>query len=208
MQKKSNYEIQAENAILSFPQWDHEKIAKKFNLNLDKDYLYIKFIGQNYQLNRKTGAIKKFSKNDYVSAGYNEIMSILDLFDHSKENLSLSGKWCTPNSLKGTVYGGNTNSQNTMFQKYETFFSDNFECLDIACEKLDGKKINEAAIGYIINIFDFLPVKFLFYKPDGDFPAEIKILWDENILDYIKFETTFFAVFHLLERLTELITEM
>ena len=37
MQKKSNYEIQAENAILSFPQWDHEKIAKKFNLNLDKD---------------------------------------------------------------------------------------------------------------------------------------------------------------------------
>ena len=151
---------------------------------------------------------KKFSKNDYVSAGYNEIMSILDLFDHSKENLSLSGKWCTPNSLKGTVYGGNTNSQNTMFQKYETFFSDNFECLDIACEKLDGKKINEADIGYIINIFDFLPVKFLFYKPDGDFPAEIKILWDENILDYIKFETTFFAVFHLLERLTELITEM
>ena len=85
MQKKSNYEIQAENAILSFPQWDHEKIAKKFNLNLDKDYLYIKFIGQNYKLNRKTGAIKKFSKNDYVSAGYNEIMSILDLFDHSKE---------------------------------------------------------------------------------------------------------------------------
>ena len=58
MQKKSNYEIQAENAILSFPQWDHEKIAKKFNLNLDKDYLYIKFIGQNYKLNRKTGAIK------------------------------------------------------------------------------------------------------------------------------------------------------
>ena len=42
MQKKSNYEIQAENAILSFPQWDHEKIAKKFNLNLDKDYLYIR----------------------------------------------------------------------------------------------------------------------------------------------------------------------
>lgn len=81
MQKKSNYEIQAENAILSFPQWDHEKIAKKFNLNLDKDYLYIKFIGQNYQLNRKTGAIKKFSKNDYVSAGYFiTVQTILSLY--------------------------------------------------------------------------------------------------------------------------------
>ncbi|WP_270772233.1 DUF3786 domain-containing protein [Intestinibacter bartlettii] len=81
MQKKSNYEIQAENAILSFPQWDHEKIAKKFNLNLDKDYLYIKFIGQNYKLNRKTGAIKKFSKNDYVSAGYFiTVQTILSLY--------------------------------------------------------------------------------------------------------------------------------
>ena len=47
MQKKSNYEIQAENAILSFPKWDHEKISKKFNLNLDKDYLYIKTISFN-----------------------------------------------------------------------------------------------------------------------------------------------------------------
>ena len=81
MQKKSNYEIQAENAILSFPQWDHEKIAKKFNLSLDKDYLYIKFIGQNYKLNRKTGAIKKFSKNDYVSAGYFiTVQTILSLY--------------------------------------------------------------------------------------------------------------------------------
>ena len=57
------------------------KIAKKFNLNLDKDYLYIKFIGQNYQLNRKTGAIKKFSKNDYVSAGYFiTVQTILSLY--------------------------------------------------------------------------------------------------------------------------------
>ena len=57
------------------------KIAKKFNLNLDKDYLYIKFIGQNYQLNRKTGAIKKFSKNDYVSDGYFiTVQTILSLY--------------------------------------------------------------------------------------------------------------------------------
>ena len=57
------------------------KIAKKFNLNLDKDYLYIKFIGQNYQLNGKTGAIKKFSKNDYVSAGYFiTVQTILSLY--------------------------------------------------------------------------------------------------------------------------------
>ena len=59
--------------------------------------------------------------------------------------------------------------------------------------------------GYIINIFDFLPVKFLFFEEDCDFPPEIKFLWDENVLDYIRFETTFFAFSHLLHRIAEVI---
>ena len=67
------------------------------------------------------------------------------------------------------------------------------------------EKINEADVGYIINIFDFLPVKFLFFEEDCDFPPEIKFLWDENVLDYIRFETTFFAFSHLLHRIAEVI---
>lgn len=204
--KISNYEIQTQKALLLFPKWDHEKIAKKFNLELDENYLYINFIGQKYRLNRQNGSIQYISKNNtYINATYNEVMSILDLFDYSKEHLHLSGNWCTPNSLKGVVNGGNVGGKNTMFGKYETLFSNNINLLSKACEKLGGQKIDEADIGYIINIFDFLPVKFLFYEADCDFPPEIKFLWDENVLDYIRFETTFFALFHLLQRIAEII---
>ena len=101
MIKKTNYEIQAEKAILEFPKWDHEKIAKKFNLKCDESYLYINFLSKEYRLNRHTGSIEKSDKdNNYINANYNEVMSILDLFDYSKDNLKLSGKWSTPNSLK------------------------------------------------------------------------------------------------------------
>ncbi len=206
--KKSNYEIQTEKALLLFPKWNHEKIAKKFNLKLDDNYLYINFIGQEYRLNRLTGSIEHPSKdNTYVNATHNEVMSILDLFDYSKEELHLSESWCTPNGLKGVVNTGNVNGKITMFQKYETFFSDNVELLSYACKKLGGKKINEADVGYIINIFDCLPVKFLFYEKDDDFPPEIKFLWDENLLDYIRYETSFFAFSHLLQRLAEIIKD-
>lgn len=208
MIKKTNYEIQAEKAVLEFPKWDHEKIAKKFDLKYDEDYLYINFLSQEYRLNRHTGSIEKPDKdNIYINANYNEVMSILDLFDYSKDNLKLSGKWSTPNSLKGTINGGHVDSNSTMFLKYENFFSGNIELLKKACEKLNGREIPEGDVGYIIDVFDCLPVKFIFYDEDCDFPPEIKILWDENVLDYMHFETTFFVISHLFERLKEIITE-
>ncbi len=58
-------------------------------------------------------------------------------------------------------------------------------------------------VGYIINLFEFLPVMIIFYEEDCDFPAEFKILWDENTLDYMHYETTFYAVQHLFERIEE-----
>ena len=70
--QKSNYEIQTQKALILFPKWNHEKIAKKFNLELDEHYLYINFIGQKYRLNRQNGSIQYLSKNNtYINATYN-----------------------------------------------------------------------------------------------------------------------------------------
>ena len=60
-------------------------------------------------------------------------------------------------------------------------------------------------MGYIIDIFDFLPIMFIFYDEDSEFPAECKFLWDEKILNFMHYETTFYVVNYLFERLEELI---
>ena len=67
------------------------------------------------------------------------------------------------------------------------------------------RKINQGDVGYIIDIFDFLPVMFIFYDQDSEFPAEIKLLWDENILNFMHYETTFYVANQLFDRLEELI---
>lgn len=43
-----------------------------------------------------------------------------------------------------------------------------------------------------------------FWNSDEEFPASLKIMWDENILDYLHYETTFFIVSHMLCRIQEM----
>ena len=101
MEVKSNYDIQADKCKLEFIKMDHKKIAAKFNLNYDENYLYIFFYNQKYRLNKKTGDVKKtYDGKNFVSAKYNEIMTFLDLFAYCKDDLSLSGKWINVTNLK------------------------------------------------------------------------------------------------------------
>ena len=60
---KSNYDIQADKCKLEFIKMDHKKIAEKFNLKYDEDYLYIYFFSTKYRLNKKTGHIEKTYDN-------------------------------------------------------------------------------------------------------------------------------------------------
>ena len=36
---------------------------------------------------------------------------------------------------------------------------------------------------------------------DEDFPASLQVFWDQNVLDYIRFETTYYQVFCVLRRI-------
>ena len=92
-----------------------------------------------------------------------------------------------------------------LFGEHAKRFSGKIDKLKKACEILKGRKINQGDVGYIIDIFDFLPVMFIFYDQDSEFPAEIKLLWDENILNFMHYETTFYVANQLFDRLEELI---
>ena len=206
MEVKSNYDIQADKCKLEFIKMDHNKIAAKFNLNYDENYLYIFFYNQKYRLNKKTGDVKKtYDGKNFVSAKYNEIMTFLDLFAYCKDDLSLSGKWINVTNLKQVFKTGRLVTHTDLFGEHAKRFSGKIDKLKKACEILKGRKINQGDVGYIIDIFDFLPVMFIFYDQDSEFPAEIKLLWDENILNFMHYETTFYVANQLFDRLEELI---
>lgn len=197
--RKSNYEIMKEKMQIEFLKYDQDNMIQKFLLKSDDQYLYIRFVGRWYRIHRHSGKVEYQTGHDFHEAGYNEAMSIFDVLCNSKENCCLSGQFATINSLPGTVYGSGPGR--SLFQETAEHFGKRPQDLAYACEMLGGIKEKKGDISYRLQIFDFLPVWLQFWEADDEFPVKLQFLWDKNILDYMHYETTFFATGHLLERI-------
>ena len=60
-------------------------------------------------------------------------------------------------------------------------------------------------VSRILDVFDFFPVCVRFWDADEEFPASLQFLWDANALDFLYYETLWYVMGDLLERLTETI---
>ena len=75
------------------------------------------------------------------------------------------------------------------------------EALRAACLALGGREIPMGELSFEIPLFDFLPVMVQFWSSDEEFPPVFKLMWDENTLQYLKFETVCYAAAFLTQRL-------
>lgn len=200
---KSNYEIMRDRVQAQFLEYDQEHMIEKFHLEHDNKYLYIKFVDRMYRIDRRSGKVE-WSGDGFVhctDADYNETMSIFDVLCYSKEGCHLSGKFCNINQLKGTVQSSSPGS--TIFVHQIRYFDENTELFCQACEALGAKKGTVGDASYCFYVFKFLPMMLQFWNSDEEFSANLKLMWDENILDYIHFETSFFIAGHVLSRIKE-----
>lgn len=206
IERKSNYEIMRDRMQVKFLEYDQKHMIEKFQLKHDGDYLYIKFVGRLYRIGRKSGKVE-WSDDAFDSctdANYNEAMSIFDILCYSKDGCHLSGKFCNVNQLKGTVYSSSASGE--LFFHETRYLDGKTEELCRACEELGGKKAGIAGdVSYCLYPFEFLPMMLQFWNSDEEFPANLKIMWDENIQDYVHFETSGFIVVHVLDRIKGLI---
>lgn len=200
----SNYEKMKKKMQGHFLDFDQNTMIRRFSLEHDPEYLYIAFAGRPYRIRRTTGAVE-WSEDGFVhahEADYNEAMTIFDVLCCSKEGCCLSGEFVPVNSLPGVVAGAR--SGDGLFGDFAKLFDADPEGLRTACERLGGVLAGKADVGCQLNLFDFLPVRLNFWASDDEFPAKLRFLWDRNLLDFMHYETSYFAMFHLLGRLKEL----
>lgn len=200
----SNYEITRNQMRGEFIKYDQEKMIKKFSLENDKDYIYIEFMRRKYRVDRKTGVVEwsddHFSTS--IEADYNESMTIYDVLCYSKDDCRLSGKYCPVNMLKGIVQSRGVGIN--LFQKVADEFNGKLKELEAACE-IFGEKVDlKGDVAAKLYPFDFLPVILQYWEADEEFAANLKFMFDENILDYMHYETTFLMMEHMIKRLQEM----
>lgn len=198
-ERKSNYDVTRDRVESEFLHYDQDGMIEKFRLDHDADYLYIRFLARDYRIGRRTGRVERLAGT--VHAGFNEVMTIFDVLCASKPDCRLSGQFVRVNDLDGIPRTARLGDD--LFGGGAEAFTHRTEALKAACEELGGTAGNIGDVSYQIPLFDFFPVMLQFWDADDEFDAVLKVMWDRRTLDFMRYETTWYAAGHLLERLAE-----
>lgn len=204
MERVSNYEITKRRVAESFLAYDQKKMIQKFGLESDENYIYIKFIGHQYRVHRSNGLIE-WSEDDFLNcaeADFNEALTIYDLLCDSKENCHAAGDYINLRSMSA-IQGSSKELGDGLFDGKDKVFDHKDEVFCKVCENLGGIKAGKGDVAYEIPLFDFLACRIQFWNSDEEFAATLQVFMDKNILQFIRYETVWYAVSHLMKRLTE-----
>lgn len=201
MARTNNYLIQARQAKARFLTYDQSRLIAKLNLRSDGEYLYVPMLGQTYRISRTSGDMQRQTAGDWVDGNsYDEVMTLLDLLCDSREDRHISGRWKNMTSF-GLMFHQNL-LEEQKDPRAEKFQADP-EGFRKACLALGGTPLPNGDIAYAIELFDGLPIAVQLWFGDDEFPPNLRFLWDENALMYIKYETMYFAKGMLLSRIEE-----
>lgn len=201
MERKDNYAQHARQAKQRFLTYDQQKLVEKLGLKADEAYLYMTFLSWPYRISRSTGDVEYFRAGSWQDGNsYGEVMTLLDLVCDSRENRWLACRWKNMRDF-GLMFHGNL-LENPADPWAEAFQADP-EGFRNGCLALGGKPLPNGDIAYAIELFDGLCIVLQLWFGDEEFPPNLRTLWDENALMYLKYETMHFARGLLLSRIRE-----
>ena len=201
MTRTNNYLIQAQQAKTRFATYDQTKLIAKLNLRFDAEYLYVLMLSEIYRIHRATGCICRETETGWLDANsFEEVMTLLDLVCDSQEQRFIAGKWKNMTDF-GLMF--HRNLLEGKADPWADLFEQNPDGFRKACLALGGHPLAWGDISYVIELFDGLSIVVQLWFGEEEFPASLRLLWDENALMYIKYETMYFAKALLLQKLKE-----
>jgi len=195
---KSNYAIQVESARADFVRWDRGKMNVRLVAAQDEQFWFMRFFGTTFSVSKTTGEVLHCSTGE--AAGFSATMTIYDVLCYAKPGAAICGEWQTLTKLSPQSHFGSASS-NSFFKRVANSFSGNIELLKQACVKMGGLETTKADVGFMFQVFPFLPVIFQFWDGDEEFKPRVNFLFDKNTLDFIHFETAWYVAGHLVDSL-------
>lgn len=205
VERRDNYAITAARVRQLFASYDHRTLARKVGAKLDEEYFYVDFLGEPHRIHRVTGNISRFHEQAWVEAdSFGEVLTLMDLICDSREDRHSSGNW------KNMADFGHGFHQNLVEQRdrWAERFQQQPQAFADACKLMGGEAYPRGDAAYVLPVFGDLRVLVQVWFGDEEFPAQLRWLWDENALQYLKYETMFYAVGVILKRLAERMDHM
>lgn len=201
MARVNNYLIQAQQAKTRFLTYDQEKLIRKFHLLFDDQFLYMTMLYKPYRLSRTSGDLERLEGDVWQDANtFEELMTLLDLLCDSRDDRYLTNRWQNMQTF------GLQFHQNLLEEAKDPFASridQEPDYLHRAAGALGAEAISGGDLGYAFELFDGLKIGLLFWHGDDEFLPRVRYLWDENAKQYIRYETMYYAVNLLRQRIKE-----
>ena len=200
MARVNNYLIQASQAKERFLTYDQQKLIDKFCLHYDAQYIYVNLLCKQYRIERSTGNME-FRDGEVWADGnsYDEVMTILDLLCDSRDDRRCTGKLSSMASFGRIFY---RSSYDDKPDPTAQWIQDNMESFQNSCARM-GTPIPGGDFGFAFELFDGLQMGLHFWEGDEEFAPRLRFLWDENALQYLRFETMHMATSLLLKILNK-----
>ena len=197
-ERRDNYIIARDRTRAVFPTYDLEKIVEKFALDADGDFLYMRFFDLPFRVGRGDGVVAQLEDGKWTESGFDASMTLYDSLCDSKPHCRASGRFCPVTNRLRTASA----PDGSMFQSRADSFAGRTALLAAACERMGGERAGAGDVSFEIPVFQDLKLRLSFWDADDEFPASLSLLWDENVLDFMRYETTFYAAGYLLGRLS------
>ena len=203
MERVDNYLLQAQQAKRYFLRYDQNALIAKLDLKADDEYLYVNLLCEPYRIRRNSGDMERCHRGTWVDANsHGEVMTILDLVCDSRPDRFVTGRWKIMQAFGMRFHSGLLEKER---DPWALRFDRDPESLHRACLALGGREIPGADISYSMEFFDGLPLCIQFWHGDEEFSPRLRYLWDENADRWLKYETMYFALNLLHDRMKEVL---
>ena len=185
-EKRDNYALQAEAARLRFLTYEQNAMpAEK-----DHAYLYLSFCGLDYRVCRADGHIFRKNGESWLSAdSHGEVLTLFDYLCDPRPGRKPAGEFVSMASLGNHVHTGLASVSGPL-EKAIDAAPDSFRR---ACRKLGGRAAAGGDLCFDLELLPELPVRLRFWHADQDFPPMLDLLWDKNALQFLRYETLWYA---------------
>ena len=192
-----NYKKMAQMAIDIFLEQDQEKLLARYPLPCEDGCLKITFLGDEYRIDCATGCMWRGDER----ATPNQTLIVFDMLCNPVGEPHTAGRWCTMSEMSGA---SSSPGEGGLFDKRIAAFAGHADELRAACRALGAKEVPGGEVSFVIDVFDGLPVWMQFWDADDEFPASMTFHWDSATRLYLHFETLWYILFEVMDRLERL----
>ncbi len=184
-------------------------VAKKLGLTYFIDYnktiLYIDYFDERVKFTNLAGVLTLEKISGEPVDLYDKILIYNYIFFSGSSGIS--GTWVSMEGLPNSISKVKALEKGSA-KPFRDFFSGKVDLLKERVKKFDHKILKNgdciSDFCVVINIFKMLPVRINFYDKvaEDNLGAEVKFLYDKNVLSYLDLESIVFATEKLTEKLT------